>query len=330
MNKLLVICGPTASGKTSLGIKLAQKFNGEIISADSRQVYQYLDIGTGKDLPQKAIFKTVDSRLQVPDFVLGYYLFEKIPVWLLDVAKPNQEFNVAHYTELAWRTIKDIWLRKKLPILIGGTGFYIKAVVDGIGTLGIPPNRELRWHLRNSPARKLFNFLSRLDPEKAVLMNISDRQNPRRLIRAIEIAQKLKAPDLWLPTKIAKVSTNTLLLGLTAPYTHVYQKIDQRVDERIKQRFEDEIKKLLKMDYRWDNSVLGLTIGYKEWQPYFEGKSSKDKVIETWKFSEHAYVRRQITWFKKDKRINWFDIRQKSWQDRVEKLVGKWYSKKRK
>ncbi|NCS99922.1 tRNA (adenosine(37)-N6)-dimethylallyltransferase MiaA, partial [Candidatus Parcubacteria bacterium] len=135
MYKLLIICGPTATGKTRLGIELAKKFNGEIVSADSKQVYRGMDVGTGKDLP-------VSSKLQLSaqSFQLGYYEIKRVKVWLLDIVEPDYKFNVADYKKCADAIVEDIWKRKKLPIVVGGTGFYIKAIVDGIETMGVLPD----------------------------------------------------------------------------------------------------------------------------------------------------------------------------------------------
>lgn len=298
MNKLLIICGPTGVGKTSLALRLAKKFNGEIVSVDSRQVYKEMDIGTGKDHPKE------------------------MKIHLIDVVAPNQEFSVAQYVELAWKAIKDIWKREKLPIIVGGTGFYIKSLIDGIETLGVPPDWELRKKLSNLDIKKLREILEKTCPERLRGMNESDRKNPRRLIRAIEIA------SVGVPSQLHSTPyiLDPLFIGLTAPYKILYQRIDKRVDERVKIGQEVEIKKLLKKGYSWMKSVLGVTIGYKEWQPFFEGKVTKDEVIQKWKFAEHGYSRRQMTWFRKDSRICWFNITEQGWQDEVEQLVGSWYN----
>ena len=154
--KVLVVCGPTGVGKTSLALRLAKKFDGEIISADSRQVYKEMDIGTGKDHP------------------------EEMKIHLIDVVIPNQEFSVAQYVDLAWKAIKDIWKREKLPIIVGGTGFYIKGLIDGIETLGVPPDWKLRKKLSNLDIKKLREILEKTCPERMRGMNESDRNNPRR------------------------------------------------------------------------------------------------------------------------------------------------------
>lgn len=296
MNKLLIICGPTATGKTKLGIDLAKKFNGEIISADSRQVYQGMDIGTGKD---------------------------DLKTWLVDVVKPDFRFNVADYKKCTDRVLADIWERGKLPIVVGGTGFYIKAIIEGIGTMGVEPDWELRAKLTNYQIDELRIALERLDPKRWQKMNESDRQNPRRLIRAIEIARNTPpAPRLRWTSK-----TDNLFIGLKAPYDILYQRIDQRVKARVEAGLEDEIRNLLKKGYNWENSALGTTLAYSEWRGYFENQKNKEEVILRWKFDEHGYARRQMTWFKKNPKINWFDITKQNFQEEVEKKVENWYSK---
>lgn len=299
MNKILVVCGPTATGKTSLAVRLAKKFNGQLISADSRQVYKGMDIGTGKDHPR-------DLKIE-----------------LIDLVKPNRQFSVSQYSRLAWRAIKRAWRKKKLPILVGGTGFYIKAVVDGVKTQSIPRNPKLRVKIKNWSKEKLFDHLARLDSERAASMNWSDKNNPRRLIRAIEVAVFKKEHPNWRPSKQPQVET--FFIGLKAPLKTLYQRIDKRVRERLKKGAEKEVRELLKKRYAWEKSALSETLGYQEWRPFFEGRASKKEVSRRWQFNEHGYARRQMTWFKKDKRIHWFDIQAKGWQDKVEKLVKDWY-----
>lgn len=330
-NKLLVICGPTATGKTRLAVQLAKNFSGEIVSADSRQVYKGMDIGTGKDLPVNSKFKILNFKQipnfksQTPRYQIGYYQIEGVKVWLYDLVEPDYQFSVADWLDCASLVIKDIWRRRKLPILVGGTGFYIQGLIDGIGTLGVSPDWELREKLRNLEVEKLSEMLKKIWPERWQKMNRSDRQNPRRLIRAIEIAAKVKNAKLKIKNWNSKLKIkDKLIIGLKADYKTLYQRIDRRVEERIKQGVVDEIKNLLKKGYGWENSVLGTTIGYKEWKDFFEGKVGQEEAVRHWKFSEHAYARRQMTWFKKDKRIIWFDISSKNWQNKVIRKVENW------
>lgn len=342
MKKIVVICGPTATGKTALGIKLAKKFNGEIVSADSRQVYKGMDIGTGKDLQVAKRLHLVQGVTLTKNYQIGFYEINKIKIWLLDIVNPDYQFSVADYVECANLVIKDIWQRGKLPILVGGSGLYIKAVVDGIETLGVAPDWDLRERLRYYDTKILGEILEQTCPERSRRMNESDRNNPRRLIRAIEIARYQSTSEVGGTPPKARGDTsevkrrNVLFIGLTAPYKILYQRVDERVEERVKQGVDEEIKILLEKGYSWDNSVLGVTIGYKEWQPYMEHrtcnmehKQLKEEIIQKWKFAEHGYARRQMTWFKKDPRIFWFDITKKGYFDEIEKLVNKWYNPNR-
>ena len=306
--RLLVICGPTATGKTGLAIELAKRFKGEIVSADSRQVYQGMDIGTGKDINKFSI--------------------KKVPVWLLDVIKPDQEFSVAHFQKIASKIVKDIWQRNKLPIVAGGTGLYIKSLIEQIDTINIPPNKKLRIDLQDKTIKQLQERLKRLDSRRWRKMNNSDRQNPRRLIRAIEIGsvnQKSKARN---PKHKVKFKIDSLLIiGLkTRDLKSLYERIDKRVEKRIKHGTEKEVKNLVKK-YSWNKSVLGTTIGYKEWKDYFEGKIDLAKLIQRWKFAEHAYARRQLTWFKKQPKITWF-LLSKDFDRKITNFIKEKYGKK--
>jgi len=305
MNRLLSIVGPTATGKTKLAVKLAKQFNGELISADSRQVYEGMDIITGKDRPAG------------------------VKVWLYDVVKPNQLFSVVDYYDLAWQAITNIWERKKLPILVGGTGFYIQAVLEGIGTMGIGPDWDLRQKLTNYSINELTDYLNKIDSERWERMNESDRKNSRRLIRAIEIASQRKQETVNSEQSRKMLKFDSLLIGLTAPFDELYKRIDRRVEERLKMGAEREIRALLDQGYDWNNSILGATIGYREWQDFFEGKATKEEVVQRWKYDEHNYARRQMTWFRKTLRQaqgKWFDIGKSGFEKEVEKLVKDWYS----
>ncbi|HUW21399.1 MAG TPA: tRNA (adenosine(37)-N6)-dimethylallyltransferase MiaA [Candidatus Bathyarchaeia archaeon] len=331
MKKLLVICGPTATGKTSLGLHLAKNFDGELVSADSRQVYRGMNIGTGKELASNSEFRILNSKIEYKiresldkKVTIGVYKVGNVAVWGFDLVEPNQDFSVALYCKFAKWAIEDIWKRDKLPVLVGGTGFYLKAITDGIETLGMPPDWELRWRLRNLTVADLFNLLARLDPDKTATLNYSDRRNPRRLIRAIELSyQKDSSKE---KKGVEKLNLEKLLtIGLIAANKVIYERIDRRVENRLKQGIEEEIKGLLKKGYSWDNSVLNQTLGYREWRSFFEGKSSREDVVQRWKYNEHAYVRRQLTWFRRDKRVRWFDIIEKDWQVKAEKQITLWF-----
>lgn len=280
MNKLIVICGPTATGKTKFGFQLAKEFNGILISADSRQVYKHMDIGTGKGNEK----------------VLGY-----------DLVNPNEEFSVSAYVDFAQKTIENIYKENKLPILVGGTGLYIKAITDGIETAHVPPDEKLREELAKKSVDELFKLLEEVSYKKAILMNESDRKNPRRLVRAIEIANSN------LKSKISKPDYDILFVGLTAPLFELKERIEKRVAERIKMGFQEEIEFLKKNGF-WEGAPQS-TLGYREWPD-----------INKWKLEEFKYVKRQMTWFKKDSRIKWFNVNDSVYKNEVENWVRKWYS----
>lgn len=319
-NKLLVICGPTASGKTNLALSLAKKFNGEIVSADSRQVFKGLNIGTGKDLPKGSKMK----HLWIKRF--GYYEVKGIKIWGYDIADPRHSFSVSQYLKFAERVIADIAKRGKLPILVGGTGLYIKGVIDGIPTADIPVSTRLRKDLEIKTPIQLFEMLAQIDSIKAAGMNASDKKNPRRLIRAIEIAtwKMNHGGREFLPEK-KNDNRDVLQIGLTAGEKYLNHKIEQRVSERFKERLKNEIAGLLKNHVGWEMQSMS-SMGYGEWKDFFEGKKSEIEVIKTWETEEKKYVKRQMIWFKKDKRIKWFDIQSKDYSENVEKTVDSWHN----
>lgn len=302
VNKLLVICGPTATGKTGLAVFLAKKFPAEIISADSRQVYKDMDIGTGKDKPQG------------------------VNIWGYDLVSPNEEFSVAQYRDYVLTIIPRFFKSGKLPILVGGTGLYIKAIVDGINTVNIPRNRQLRQMLTNKKPEELFENLAQLDSIKAASLNASDKLNPRRLERAIEIAtwkidnqtEVGKLAGINLPAK------DILFIGLSAPESFLFRLVENRIHNRLNQGLEIEIKGLLAKGVSWQAQAM-TSLGYREWQNYFLGTASRDDVIVIWEKEEKKYIKRQLTWFKSNPRIKWFDVSIPGYKEKVENMVKKWY-----
>jgi len=326
--KVLVICGPTAIGKTSTGIFLAKKFNGEIISADSRQVYRGMDIGTGKGIRESSkinlLAQQADSQLSIGKFQIGYYLIKKVPVWLLDLVSPRYQLSVVDWLVCAKKVVGHLWQKNKLPIIVGGTGFYLKVLIDGLDSLGVPPDDVLRQELKKWSLSKLQRRLKQIAPATWNQLNRSDRLNPRRLIRKIEIALKREALD---PIKKGRLQADYLLIGLTAPRPVIYRRIDQRVAERLKAGLVEEIKRLLKQGISWQDPGMN-TLAYKEFRDFFENKTSLSEAVKRWRFDEHRYARRQLTWFKKEKRIHWFDITQPDWREAMVKLIWRWYSKK--
>jgi tRNA dimethylallyltransferase len=275
--KVIVIVGPTASGKSSLAIKIAQKLGGEIISADSRQVYKGMNLGTGKVTKKE---------------------MAGIPHHLLDVASPKTIFSVSKYQKLGRIALQRIWQKNKLPIICGGTGFYIQALVDGLILPEVPPNKTLRNKLAKLETEKLFQILKQLDPERA--QNI-DRQNPARLIRSIEIATALgKVPKL----KTNPLDAEIIYIGINPDKEKLKSNIHKRLLTRIKLGMLTEIKKLHKsgvsfkklenfgLEYYWSALLLQKRVDKKEFL------SGLEKAI-------NDYAKRQMTWFKRNPHIHW-------------------------
>ena len=348
MNKLLIVCGPTATGKTALAIDLARRFNGELISADSRQVYRGMDIGTGKDIFRRSKIKDQRSKIKIENqtYELIPYDMDGIPLWMVDVVNPDEEFSVAHYQYLATCVIKDIRKRGKLPIIVGGTGLYITSLLSPIETSHIPQNKELRKTLERYSLEELQMKLKKDDPLVWDLMNQSDRQNPRRLVRKIEIAEYYCHPGLDPGSHPIQrrqdscfrrndINEDRLIIGLTAPYPVLYERIDERVEKRVKQGIIEEVTTLLKKGYSWDLPSMN-TFGYKEWNVLFQKTENRTRkteneeliqqIIQRWKWDEHGYARRQMTWFKNMKGVSWFDITQAGWSEKVESIVRSWYT----
>lgn len=334
MNKLLVICGPTATGKTQLAVELAKIHNGELVSADSRQIYNGMDIATGKDLPVDLKLQNSNLKFNFKNkhFQLIPYNVDGINLWMYDIVDPDEEFSVSHYQTLAGSVIQNIRKRGKLPIIVGGTGLYITSLLSPIKTSHIPQNKQTRSELEQSDLIELQKRLQKDDSLAWDSLNDSDRKNPRRLIRKIEIAEfeRLKSSKMLDSKTVKREELNTFIIGLTAPYPFLYQRIDQRVEQRVADGVLDEIRALLKKGYTWDLPSLN-TFGYKEWKEYVllshaHCRMSQKDVIQRWKYDEHGYARRQMTWFKKMKGIRWTDISDAHWRKKVESLVGSWYT----
>src|SRR3989344_717782 len=266
-SNVIVILGQTATGKSSLAGKIAKKFNGEVISADSRQVYKGLNIGTGK-ITQKEM--------------------KGVPHHLLDVANPKKKFTVAEYQELCISAMADIVKRGKVPIICGGTGFYIDAVTKGIVLPKVPPNNKLRKNLENKSVAVLFKILQKLD--KVLVKNI-DPHNKVRLIRAIEIARALgKVPPIIQDNPVYKF----IKIGLYLPPDKLKKKIEKRMEQMFDDGLLNEIKKLKRSGVS-DKRLREL--GFEYYNPTPESVSNQTL----------KYAKRQMTWFKRDREIKWFN-----------------------
>ncbi len=352
MPKLIVILGPTASGKTGLSLKLAKNFGGEIVNADSRQIYRGMDIGTGKieadehgENPSRSPFQKGGIK--------GGFIADGVSHYLIDIINPDEEFTLADYKKEALTAIKNIFKNKKVPFLVGGTGLYIQAVVDNLEIPAVPPNKKLRAQFekelaitphpnplpegergpdlraREKVIEKWFKKLLKLDPGAAAVV---DKNNPRRIIRALEVCLATGQPFSKLREK-SEPLFDVLQIGINLSRKKLYENIDQRVDQMIKQGLVAETKKLVKKfqvsSFKFQDLPAMSGIGYKEIGEYLneesriENRELRKKLlaekVQKIKYRTHAYARRQMTWFRRDERIKWI----KNYKE-AEKKIGKW------
>lgn len=298
MNKpLVVIAGPTATGKTGLAASLAKILPVILVSADSRQVYQGMDIVTGKDHPAV------------------------LTLHGLDLVKPDEECSVSLWYRQVLPAIEQAWQQEKLPIVVGGTGLYLRALTEGIDTIAIPPNPPLRERLQELSIPSLQQRLQKLAPVKFTKLNHSDRHNPRRLIRAIEIASSTKKPNFHPP-----LTKNSLILGLKyATLVLAKEQIHTRVLRRLANGALQETQQLLSQ-YSPELPSFS-SLGYSYLISYLSKKVSLKELVSLWTQSEYAYYKRQLTWFNKLKQVTWFDPLAPKLNLEVATLVKDWYHK---
>jgi tRNA dimethylallyltransferase len=300
MIPLVVIVGPTGVGKSEMTIQLAERFNGEIVSADSRLFYRGMDIGTAKP--------TIEERLRVPHH-------------LIDVADPDDIWSLGIFQREANREIIEIGMKKHLPFLVGGTGQFIHSIIEGWNIPAVEPNPRLRealtrWAENIGPV-EFHNKLSLLDPQAATAI---DPSNIRRTIRALEVILS-SGKRFSDQKKRGNINYNLLLLGLICPRTQLYQRIDERIERMISSGFVDEVQRLLDQGYSPELPTL-TAIGYGEVVAYIQGKISLDEAILYMKRRTRVYVRRQANWFKEnDPRIHWFQIGNKALDDMSEMIT---------
>jgi tRNA dimethylallyltransferase len=292
--KVIVLLGPTATGKTSLSIELAQKYNGEIVSADSRQIYKGLDLGTGKVTKKE---------------------MQRIPHHLLDVASPKKVFAVSDYIKLATKAIDDILARSKIPIIVGGTGFYIDALVTGVVLPEVPPNKALREKLQKLSAEKLFHKLEKMDSERAKTI---DKQNSVRLVRAIEIVTALGSVPKLKPAPKYEV----LKIGLDMNDDTLKARTAIRLTERLKQGMLKEASELHQKGLSYVR-MRNLGLEYRHMADHLTKKTSHAEFETTLAADIWQYVKRQRTWFKRDTQIVWLDPTKKSTLGKASALVKK-------
>ena len=302
METVVIIAGPTASGKTGLSIELAKEINGEIVSADSMQLYKYMDIGTAK--PDEKDMSGVKH-------------------YLIDEIYPDEDFSVARYQEMALKYIKEILEKGKCPIVVGGTGLYINSLIYNINFTETISDWELREKLKKEASEYgnefLYEKLKKIDPEAAQKIHLNDL---KRIIRAIEVYEYTKTPI----SKHQEVSRenppiyNFAVFGLKMDRERLYDRINKRVDSLFERGLIDEVKNLIKLGYE-KNSVAMQALGYKEVLSYLRGEITLDEAIYIIKRDTRHYAKRQITWFKRIENMQWIDLDEEGYTDKIIKNI---------
>ena len=310
---LIIIAGPNASGKSELAVKLAKKFNGEIVSADSRQVYKGLDIGSGK-VPGH--WKTTALVGSDPTRAVGVFMYKKAVHHCIDFVPPKRRYTVAEYQVCATDAITDIHARGKVPFLVGGTGFYIKAVADAVAFPAVPPQAKLRKKLGKKTTEQLAEILKKKDPRR---WREIDRNNRRRLIRALEIIHATKKP---VPKHASVTPYRLLYLGVRPKDDGTLQtRITRRLRQHLHKGLITEVQSLRKKGVNWKRlDEFGLE--YRYVAQYLRGKCTRKALGVTLEKEIWQYARRQMTWFRKEKRIQWIHS-----QKAAEKQVAVFLSK---
>jgi tRNA dimethylallyltransferase len=283
---LIAVVGPTASGKSALALRLALAFNGEIVGADSRQVYRHLDAGTAKPTPQERAL---------------------VPHWLIDVANPDEPFSLAQYLDLARPALDDIWRRGKMPFLVGGTGQHVWALLEGWQVPRVPPDRDLRRSLEERAEREgidaLYRELTVIDAAAAARI---DPRNVRRVVRALEV-RYLTGKATQSPIEKLQPDFQPLILAIDMPRAELYRRIDERVDRMLEPGLVDEVRALLEGGYSADLPPMS-GIGYRQVVAHLRGEMTLVEVATKMKTETHRLARMQYTWFRReDPRIHWLN-----------------------
>jgi tRNA dimethylallyltransferase len=287
MERLVAIVGPTGIGKSRLALHLSSIFSGEIVSADSRQVYRYLDIGTAKPAPDE---------------------LARVPHYLIDIISPDEDFSLAQYQALAFRAIEDIQQCHKLPFLVGGSGLYVKAVLENWRIPRVSPDPQFRYNIEKiaagGGADELYRELVKIDPAAARKI---DKRNVRRVIRALEVHARTGRP-FSRQGKKQPPGFRSFVIGLTTDRAALYSIVDCRVDDMFARGLVSEVENLLEMGY--DFSLPAMSgIGYRQVGLYLNGELSLDEAKHKMKIETHRFIRHQYAWFRlKDETIRWFDV----------------------
>jgi tRNA dimethylallyltransferase len=300
MRKLVAVVGPTATGKTDLALRLALAFEGEIVGADSRQVYRGMDTGTAKPTPEQRA---------------------RVPHWLVDVVEPDEEFGLARYLDLAQAALDDVWSRGRCALLVGGAGQYVWALLEGWQVPRVGPDwalrRELEERARQEGPQALHAEVAALDPEAARRL---DPRNVRRLVRALEVMRRTGRPLSACQTR-RPPDFPWLALGLDLPSEELYRRIDARVDAMMEAGFVEEVKGLLARGYRPELPAMS-GIGYRQVCQYLAGETSLEDAVARAKTETHRLARHQRNWFRRDdRRIRWIDVSKADPYDEAAGLV---------
>ena len=298
---LLVIVGPTATGKTDLAVRVAQKLEAEIVSADSMLVYRHMNIGTAKPTPEET---------------------RGVPHHLIDVADPGEIYNVSRYSQSAVKILDYLHSRKILPILVGGTGLYVKAVIDGYNFSQVGTDPELREKLTREceklGSEALHDRLKSVDQETAARLHIND---VKRVIRALEVFYLSGKTLSSEAGKMEKPPYSLLMYGLNMDRKALYSRIEKRVDKMLEEGLVEEVKGLLERGYSSSlTSMQGL--GYKEMALYLKGQLTLEEAVDLLKMSTRRFAKRQLTWFRRDDRIRWIDMGHKRMEEVSEEITG--------
>lgn len=315
MKKALFIVGPTAVGKTDLAFNISTKCKSALINADSVQIYKGLDLISGKDLPLGARREN------------DHYSINQTPIYLLDVADPTKPFSIFDFVKLSKNAISKILSEKRLPIIVGGTRFYIEALTKEIETFSIAPDRVLRARLEGLTVSDLQVRLGNINPQKLERMNKSDRNNKRRLVRAIEVTQ-VQGRTLGMNASARSQGrvrpyfkeSEVLMIGLITSYESLKKRIGMRLDKRIKEGAFKEARKLFENYNKLSNQVKN-TNGYKQLFEFFMGEVNLETAIERWKFSEYHLAKKQLSWLKNKKNVNLFDTENRGFEGKILRLI---------
>jgi tRNA dimethylallyltransferase len=299
-----VLCGPTATGKTALALALAERFDGEIVGADSRQVYRHMDVGTAKPIPAERAL---------------------VPHHLIDVAEPDEPFSLADYTHLARAAIAAITARGRLPLLVGGTGLYLRAVIRGFDLApGASPRAGLRQTLEQEATLKgplaLHARLAALDPQGAARI---DPRNVRRVVRALEVTLSTGRPFSQAAGQAAQAPYDAFVVGLDGPRELLYRRADARVDTMMAGGLLREVEALRARSYDPQSPAMS-GLGYRELGAYLDGTLSLAAAVQATKYATHRYIRRQVIWFRREEAVHWFSIDDPQLLETVERRGAAW------